>query len=82
MTTRTIKTTETEANEILEKGKRIIFRASQYFEIGNKISFLVFKKGKPVLNKIQNKMYVITAVLTNENAPVEQGYTIIGFKEI
>ena len=82
MTIRNIKTTEIEANEILEKGKRIIFRASQYYEIGNKITFLVFKKGKPVLNKIQNKRYEITAVLTNENAPIEPGYTVIGFKEI
>lgn len=82
MTTYRIKTTEIEANEILEKGKRIIFRNRQYYEIGNKFSFLVFKDGKPVLNKIQNKMYEITAVLTNENAPIEQGYTVIGFKEI
>ena len=83
MTMRTIKTTEEEANKILENKIRFIFRSEKYcFKEGDLIAFRVVKNLNPVLHKIDKHGYIVTAVLGHTDAPVLKGYQFIAFREV
>lgn len=83
MTVRTIKTTEEEANRILENKVRFIFRSDKdCFREADIIQFRVIKNLHDVLHKIDSKKYVVTAVMDCMTAPVVKGYQFIAFREI
>lgn len=83
MTVRTIKTTEEEANRILENKVRFIFRSDKdCFRETDIIQFRVIKNLHDVLHKIDSKKYVVTAVMDCMTAPVVKGYQFIAFREI
>lgn len=83
MTMRTIKTTEEEANKILENKIRFIFRSDRdYFKEGDLIAFRVVKNLNPVLHKIDKRGYIVTAVMDYRDAPVVKGYQFIAFREV
>ena len=81
MTTWTIKTNENEANKILENTVTFIFRSDKdYFKVGDTIQFRVIKNNREVLHKINSRTYTVTTVLDYMKAPIERGYTLIGFR--
>lgn len=82
MITRTIKTNEAEAEKILTNKVRFVFRnINEPYKVGDIIQFLVFKNRRPVLSKLNSKKYVVTAVMDNNDAPVNEGFQFIGFRE-
>lgn len=83
MTFYTIKTSETEADQILKGDKRFIIRDRRsYFSKGDHITFLAVKDGKPISHKVGIKTYEVTDVYDHMSAPIEKGYKLISFKEI
>lgn len=83
MTIRTIKTTEAEANKILEGKLRFIIRGDRdFFKENDIIKFRVIKNLHDVLHKIDSKKYVVTAVMDHMDAPIVKGYQFIAFREI
>lgn len=79
MTMYTLKTTETEANQILAGVKMFVFRSNQTaYRVGDRISFRVVKQSRMVKHKIEDNVYEICYV--SENAPVEKGFVVIGFR--
>ena len=83
MTIRTIMTHDAEANEILENKIRFMFRGDkEHFKVNDVIHFRVMKGGKEILHKINSKAYVITAIVDHANAPIEDGFLLIGFREL
>ena len=83
MTIRTIKTTEEEANKILENKVRFIFRSDKdCFRETDIIQFRVIKNLHDVLHKIDSKKYVVTAVMDCMTAPIVEGYQFIAFREV
>lgn len=83
MTVRTIKTTEEEANRILENKVRFIFRSDKdCFRETDIIQFRVIKNLHDVLHKIDSKKYVVTAVMNHRDAPIVEGYQFISFREV
>ena len=83
MTIRTIKTTEAEANKILENKLRFIIRGDKdFFKENDIIKFRVIKNLHDVLHKIDSKKYIVTAVMDHMDAPIVKGYQFISFREI
>ena len=83
MTQYTLKTTPNEADHILKGIKSFIFREDKYrFRAGDIIGFSVMKAGKTVRHEIDNKNYVVTYVGDNGIAPIEKGFSVIGFRKI
>ena len=83
MTIRTIKTTEAEANKILDGKLRFIIRGDRdFFKENDIIKFRVIKNLHDVLHKIDSKKYVVTAVMDHRDAPIVEGYQFISFREI
>lgn len=83
MTMRTIKTTEAEANRIIENKVRFVIRNEKdCFKENDIIQFRVIKNLHDVLHKIDSKKYVVTAVMDCMTAPVVKGYQFIAFREI
>ena len=83
MTIRTIKTTEAEANKILEDKLRFIIRGDrEFFKENDIIKFRVIKNLHDVLHKIDSKKYVVTAVMDHRDVPIVEGYQFISFREI
>lgn len=83
MTIRTIKTTEAEANKILEDKLRFIIRGDRdFFKENDIIKFRVIKNLHDVLHKIDSKKYVVTAVMDHRDAPIVEGFQFISFREI
>ena len=83
MTIRTIKTTEAEANKILDGKLRFIIRGDRdFFKENDIIKFRVIKNLHDVLHKIDSKKYVVTAVMDHMHAPIVKGYQFIAFREI
>lgn len=83
MTIRTLMTNEEECKR-LEAGEQsfVIRSARDYITKGNLIKFQLMKNGKPVLNTIQKKLFIVTAVIDSESAPVVEGHQFISFKEV
>lgn len=83
MTIRTIKTTEAEANKILDNKLRFIIRGDKdFFKENDIIKFRVIKNLHDVLHKIDSKKYIVTAVMDHMDAPIVKGYQFISFREI
>lgn len=83
MTIRTIKTTEGEANKIIEGKVRFIIRSDRdFFKENDIIKFRVIKNLHDVLHKIDSKKYVVTAVMDYMDAPIVKGYQFIAFREV
>ena len=83
MTIRTIKTTEAEANKILDNKLRFIIRGDKdFFKENDIIKFRVIKNLHDVLHKIDSKKYVVTTVMDHMDAPIGKGYQFISFREI
>ena len=83
MTMRTIKTTEAEANRILENKMRFVIRNEKdCFKENDIIQFRVIKNLHDVLHKIDSKKYVVTAVMNHRDAPIVEGYQFIAFREV
>ena len=83
MTMRTIKTTEAEANRILENKVRFVIRNERdCFKENDIIQFRVIKNLHDVLHKIDSKKYVVTAVMNHRDAPIVEGYQFIAFREL
>ena len=83
MTMRTIKTTEGEANRIIENKVRFVIRNEKdCFKENDIIQFRVIKNLHDVLHKIDSKKYVVTAVMNHRDAPIVEGYQFIGFREV
>ena len=83
MTIRKIKTTEAEANKILDGKLRLIIRGDRdFFKETDIIKFRVIKNLHDVLHKIDSKKYVVTAVMDHRDAPIVEGYQFIAFREV
>lgn len=83
MTMRTIKTTEAEANRIIENKVRFVIRNEKdCFKENDIIQFRVIKNLHDVLHKIDSKKYVVTAVMNHRDAPIIEGYQFIAFREV
>lgn len=83
MTMRTIKTTEAEANRIIENKVRFVIRNEKdCFKENDIIQFRVIKNLHDVLHKIDSKKYVVTAVMNHRDAPIVEGYQFIAFREV
>lgn len=83
MTIRTIKTTEAEANKIIDGKIRFIIRGDRdFYKENDIIKFRVIKNLHDVLHKIDSKKYVVTAVMNHRDAPIVEGYQFIGFREV
>lgn len=83
MTMRTIKTTESEANRIIENKVRFVIRNERdCFKENDIIQFRVIKNLHDVLHKIDSKKYVVTAVMNHRDAPIVEGYQFIAFREV
>ena len=83
MTMRTIKTTESEANRIIENKVRFVIRNERdCFKENDIIQFRVIKNMHDVLHKIDSKKYVVTAVMNHRDAPIVEGYQFIAFREV
>lgn len=83
MTIRTIKTTEEEANKIIENKVRFVIRSDKdFFKENDIIKFRVIKNLHDVLHKIDSKKYVVTVVMDHLDAPIVKGYKFIGFMEV
>ena len=83
MTMRTIKTTEAEANRIIENKVRFVIRNERdCFKENDIIQFRVIKNLHDVLHKIDSKKYVVTAVMNHRDAPIVEGYQFIAFREV
>ena len=83
MTMRTIKTTEAEANRILENKVRFVIRNEKdCFKENDIIQFRVIKNLHDVLHKIDSRKYVVTAVMNHRDAPIVEGYQFIAFREV
>lgn len=83
MTIRTIKTTEAEANKILEGKLRFLVRGDRdFFKENDIIKFRVIKNLHDVLHKIDSKKYVVTVVMDYRDAPIVEGHQLIGFREV
>lgn len=83
MTIRVIKTNEIEAEKILTNKVRFVFRNEKdSFKAGDIIEFLVVKNKRPVTSRLDSKKYVVTAVLGKYDAPVMDGFQLIGFREL
>ena len=83
MTMRTIKTTEGEANRIIENKVRFVIRNERdCFKENDIIQFRVIKNLHDVLHKIDSKKYVVTAVMNHRDAPIVEGYQFIAFREL
>lgn len=83
MTIRTIKTTEAEANKILEDKLRFIIRGDRdFYKENDIIKFRVIKNLHDVLHKIDSKKYVVTTVMDHRDAPIVEGYQFISFREV
>lgn len=83
MTIRTIKTTEAEANKIINGKIRFVIRGDKdFYKENDIIKFRVIKNLHDVLHKIDSKKYVVTAVMDHRDAPIVKGYQFIAFREI
>ena len=83
MTMRTIKTTESEANRIIENKVRFVIRNERdCFKENDIIQFRVIKNLHDVLHKIDSRKYVVTAVMNHRDAPIVEGYQFIAFREV
>lgn len=83
MTMRTIKTTEAEANRIIENKVRFVIRNEKdCFKENDIIQFRVIKNLHDVLHKIDSRKYVVTAVMNHMDAPIVEGYQFIAFREV
>lgn len=81
MVTYTLKSTEQEANQILANSKAFVFRSSDTaYRAGDRIKFQVMKQGRPKKHSIENNLYEIS--YASEQAPVEKGFMVIGFRRI
>jgi hypothetical protein len=82
MVTRTIFRSEAEAEEILQNHRRFFFVSEKdYYKPRDVISFQVVKNGKIVRHRIDNRRYIVTAVLSKEDAPISDKFQLIGFRE-
>lgn len=76
-----VKTTIEEANAILKGERTFIFRDSRYrYGFGDRITFVVYKDGKPCPHAIDNYRFQVTYV--TDEAPIEKGWKVIGFKRL
>lgn len=83
MTMRTIKTTEAEANRIIENKVRFVIRSDRdCFKENDVIQFRVIKNLHDVLHKIDSKKYIVTTVMDYRDAPIVEGYQFISFREV
>ena len=83
MTMRTIKTTESEANRIIENKVRFVIRNEKdCFKENDIFQFRVIKNLHDVLHKIDSRKYVVTAVMNHRDAPIVEGYQFIAFREV
>ena len=83
MTIRKIKTTEEEANKIVENKIRFVIRSDKdFFKENDIIKFRVIKNLHDVLHRIDSKKYVVTAVMDHMEAPIVEGYQFISFREV
>lgn len=81
MTQYTLKTSESEANDIVKGLKSFVFRDSKFnIGFGDMLGFQVYKGARPIDHKIGNKKFRVTYV--NDDEPIELGWKVIGFKEV
>ena len=79
MTEYMLKIGTDEADAITKGDKGFIFRNSKYhIGYGDRITFVPYKAGKPTRHCIEHKKYTVTYV--SSEAPVEQGWSVIGIK--
>lgn len=81
MTQYTLMTTPNEADEIMSGLKSFVFRNNR-FTIGyaDTLTFQAYKAGKPTVHPISGRKYKVTYV--SSDAPLEEGWKVIGFKEV
>ena len=83
MTIRTVKTSEQESAEF-HSGRKMFFIRSdkEVWNIGDIISFMVYKDRKPVLHHGEDRTYVVTGTYDRGTAPLETGYQIVSFRNL
>ena len=81
MVIRTVKTNPREAEEIMQLHKGFFFRSSKdAIKVNDIIQFNVIKQNKPVLHRIETKLFVVTSVDDCMTAPVAKGFKLIGIR--
>lgn len=81
MTTYTIKIAESEADQVVMGDKMFVFRSSSLgIKAGDELIFRVMFKGKGRPHKIESMKFRVT--YASEDAPIEKGFTVIGFRRI
>lgn len=79
MTTYTLKTTLSEADDIAEGRKTFVFRSSMNsIGYGDEITFRVVKNGTMTRHPLEKQRYCVTYV--SGDAPIEKGFVVIGFR--
>lgn len=81
MVIRTVKTNPREAEEIMQMHKGFFFRSEKdAIKVNDIIQFNVIKQNKPVLHRIETKLFVVTSVDDCMTAPVAKGFKLIGIR--
>jgi len=82
MTHFTLRTTSAEADAILA-GRTIVFRDSRLpYKEGDELKFNVVKAGHSARHQIDTHRYEVVYVAQWGNAPMEDGYVALNFREI
>lgn len=83
MVVRTVKSNVQECDQIADGKLSFVIRSSkENYRVNEVFNFLCYKDGKPVPHRNNKYGYVITVIKDHFNAPVEEGYQIIGFRRI
>lgn len=83
MTHISLRTNPEEADDILAGRKSVIFRDGRIpYKEGDELKFNVVKAGRSVRHQIDTRRYEIVYVARWDNAPIEDGYVALNFREI
>ena len=83
MTIRTIKGSVQEAKLIKDGDLRFLVRSDkEMWCAGDLFNYQPYLYGKPIEDPIARKTYKVTLAYRHNDTPVEQGWQIIGFKEV
>lgn len=81
MTQYEIRTSMTEADQIVAGFKDFVFRNDKnHIGVGDDITFRVYKDGKPTRHRVDRQKYRV--VYVDAEAPIESGFKILGFRRI
>lgn len=83
MTMRTLKTNPEESDRIADNKQNFIFRSSkEHYSVNEIFNFQCYKDKRPIIHRNNKHAYVITVIMDERTAPLEDGIQIIGFRRI